>query len=119
IVAILQTHLPTQAIGIQTILEIGHGYVFLAPHPHDHNKYGKRKEDVAGYPAQHDDQPLPGGFTTELPGLGRLLHLLFVHALVDHAGDLDITAKGYPAETIFGVTDLSFEKREPGVEEQV
>jgi len=50
---------------------------------------------------------------------GLLLNSQSSAGFVDHAGDLDITAQGQPSDTIFGVTDLAFEDRKPGIEEEV
>ena len=57
---------------------------------------------------------------TKFPRLCRLLHLLGVHTLIDHAGNLDIAAKGQPADGVGGVTvlGLPLKWREPWVEEE-
>src|SRR5262249_18873851 len=55
----------------------------------------------------------------ELVGLCGLAHLLLIHAFVNHAGDLYITAKRYPAQAPFGFPYLLFEQGEPGVKKKI
>jgi hypothetical protein len=62
---------------------------------------------------------LPGRFAPELKRLCRQFELVLVHALVDHARDLHISAERYPAEAIFRFTDLLFKKGKPGIKKEI
>ena len=76
------------------------------------------KNEVDGDAAHHDDEALPGGFGSELPRLGRFGHLLLVHALVDHAGNLDVAAEREPTDAVDRFPDFLLPKGALDVEEE-
>ena len=94
--------------------------VFLAPTKQNHRINEQGQQEVHQHAANHNQQALPGRMRAELPRLGRLLHLLQVHRLVNHARNLHITAQWQPAQAIFGFRLLGTESQQrlPGVEEQ-
>ena len=95
------------------------GEVGVAPGVADAAIDDDGQQDIHHHAGDHDQKALPGGFCAEFVGLRGLLHLLLVHRLVDHAGDLDITAQRQPSQTVFRVLVPELEEREPGVEEDV
>ena len=60
-----------------------------------------REQQVEQHATQHNEQALPGGLAAEFPRLGRLLHGLGVHRLVNHARDSAIATEWNPADAIF------------------
>ena len=91
----------------------------LTPHKQHARVDDEAEDEVDDDAAKHDDQALPRGLGAKFPRLGRLGHLLGVHALVDHACDLDVAAQREPADAPLRFADLLLEKREPGVHEEV
>ena len=91
----------------------------FTPHKQHAGVDDEAEDEVDDDAAQHDDEALPSGLGTELPRLGRLGHLLGVHALVDHACDLDVAAQRQPANAPFRFADLLLEQRKPGVHEEI
>ena len=51
--------------------------------------------------------------------LRRKLHGFLVHGLIDHSGDLHVTAEWHPAYTVFSFAFPEFEQGEPGIEEEL
>ena len=80
------------------------GHIFFTRGVNDAGIYYYSEQEVEEHSGYHDQQALPGRFAAEFPFLRRLLHLLGVHRLVDHAGDLAIASERKPADAIFGVS---------------
>ena len=91
----------------------------FTPHKQHPGVDDEAEDEVDDDAAQHDDETLPSGLGTELPRLGRLGHLLGVHAFVDHARDLDVAAQWQPPNAPFRFADLLLEQRETGVHEEI
>ena len=68
----------------------------------------------------HNQQTLPCRLRTELPRLGRLLHLLGIERFVNHTRYLAVATQRQPAYTICSVAlaRLELEEVKPRVEEQ-
>ena len=106
----------SQCLGLLVELHT-HGHVLgrdklFAPGEEHHGVDEEREEEVDQHAANHDQQSLPSGLGAELPGLGRLCHLLFVEALVYHTGYLAVAAQWQPAYAILGVAGLGLEAEE-------
>ena len=86
--------------------------ILVAPSEEYHGIDEQGQQEVDQHTANHDEQTLPGRFGSELPRLGRLLHLLGVEALVNHAAYLAIAAKGQPSYAILSIAVLGLELKE-------
>ena len=120
-IAIPKAHIDKGLAEIHTLLDILQRQVSIAPGEQHHRIDEQRENEIEQHTANHDHQTLARGLRAELVGLRRLRHLLLIHALVDHAGDLTIATKRQPADTVFriAILRLKLEQREPGVKEEV
>jgi hypothetical protein len=109
-VAIAEALLNQQGVKRHAVFDGGRRDVFFAKKPQHHGENKKAEEEVYGYTAEHDDEPLPGRFGAKLPGLRRLFERLGVHAFVYHTGYFDITTQGQPAYAVLRFANLGFPK---------
>ena len=119
-VTIAEAQLLGLCVELETMGEVLHGDIALAPSEQHSRVDNKSQHEVDQHATNHDEEALPSRFCPELPRLYRLLHLLHVHRLVDHAGYLDIASQWQPAYAVGGVAVLRFElkRSEPRVEEK-
>ena len=118
-VAVAQSDLFGYIVEHITVFDILRGDVVVSPRIADADVDADGQYDVHHDAADHDQQPLPGRFGAELPRLDRLFHLLGIHRLVDHAGNLHIAAERNPSYAVSGFSLFEFEQREPRIEEEV
>ena len=76
------------------------------------------EDEVDGDAPEHDDEALPCGLGPELPRLGWFGHLFLVHALVDHAGNLDVAAEREPTDAVHRFSDFLLPQGALDVEEE-
>jgi len=89
-----------------------HGHVALAPVVHDHRIDEQGEHKVDRHAGHHDDESLPRALGAKLPRLRVALHLLGIHALVNHSRNLTIASQGQPAHAILRRTVLGLEAEE-------
>ena len=89
-IMVAETKLLGFCIELHALAHISHAYITFAPVKHDHGVDKKCQHKVHRHASHHDDEPLPRRFGAELPRLRVTLHLVGVHALVDHTGYLAI-----------------------------
>ena len=77
-----------------------HGDVVPAPSEHDSTIDKPCSKQIHQYAARHHEEAFPYLLRAELPGLGRLLQLLRVHAFVHHACYLYVSSQGDPSYSI-------------------
>ena len=125
-IPILESECLGLSIELHTQCHVLHGDIGIAPMEENHGIDEEREEEIDEYTANHNQQALPSGFRTELPGLFWLFHLFGVETLVDHTGYLTVAAQRQPAHTVLCITILGFPFEETtipfpdgGVEEEV
>src|SRR3989338_6974524 len=94
-------------------------YLFFPPCKKHQDVDENTNDYVDDDSTNHDDQALPCRLRAKLPGLCRLCHLLFVHRLIDHAGDFHEAAQRKPSNSPFCIADLLLEERKPRVEKEI
>src|SRR5574344_852634 len=92
-ITIAETESLSLFIKLHTASHVFHWHIGISPIEENHGVDKQRKEEVDQHTAYHDQQSLPCRFASELPRLCGLLHLVGIEALVDHTGNLAITAK--------------------------
>ena len=111
-IVVAETKLLGLGVELHTLAHVCHTHVALAPVKHDHRVDKQCQHKVDRHTSHHNDEPLPCRLGAELPRLRITLHLLGVHALVDHTSNLTITAERQPAHAVFGFAVLRFETKE-------
>ncbi len=104
---------------MDAILQFVIDEILFSVDPKHHPENQKPEQEIDGDTTQHDNQSLPCRLGTEFPGLRGLFHLFEVHAFIHHPGDLDITSQWQPSYSVFGFTDLLFEKCKLDIKKQV
>ena len=118
-VAVLESELAARFVEGVSPARIFVREVVVAPRVADSDVDEDGQQNVHHHAGYHHQKTLPCGFGAEFIGLGGQFHLLLVHRLVDHAGDLAVSAQRQPAQPVFGVAALEFEERKPRVEEDI
>jgi len=118
-VSVVESEFVPGLVEVVAPLGVGVREIGVAPRVADADVDGHGQHDVHHHAGDHHQKTLPGGFGAELVLFDGLFHLFRVHRLVDHAGDLDISAQRQPSQTVLGVSAFEFEQREPRVEEDV
>src|SRR6516164_1610402 len=99
------------------MLKILRRQIIIAPFICHHYKKKQGQQNIHDNACNHYYQSLPGWFCPEFIRLWWLLHLFFIHALIDHPGDFYITSEWNPTNTIYRFTDFLFPYTEPWIEE--
>ena len=111
-IVVAETKLLGLGVELHTLAHVGHTHVALAPMEHDHGVDEQCQHKVDRHTSYHDDEPLPRRLGAELPRLRVTLHLLGIHALVDHTGDLAIATERQPTHAVLRLAVLGLETKE-------
>ena len=117
-IAIAEAHGLGTLIELHTVLGVLQGAVGVAPMEEHHGVDEEGEDEVEEYAAYHDEETLPSGLGAELPRLWGLLHLLHIEALVNHARELYIAAKGYPAHYVLCLATFGLEAQQGFTKEE-
>ena len=107
-VAVAETGVKGHAAVLHTHLGLLERHVLPARSIYDACIDQDCQQEIEQHTRYHNKESLPCRFGAEFPFLGRLFHLLGVHRLVDHAGNLAIAAQGKPPDAIFSVAPEAF-----------
>ena len=120
-VTILKTQCLGLTVKLHTKFHVLHGDIAITPCEENHRVDEKGQKEVDQHSTYHHKQSLPRRTGTELPWLGRLLHLLGIHRLIYHSCYLAVTAKGQPTYAIGGVAVLGFilKEMEPRIKKKI
>ena len=108
-------------LGVEHVT-VGHvlgGHVLFAPMEEDGAVDDEGGKEVDEDAAHHNEEALPSGLVHKHLLLGRvvLLEVFSGSTLVDHAGDVDVAAKGEPADVVIGAAEGEELPIYPGVKE--
>ena len=118
-------------VELESMLDVLHGKIITSPGQHDGTIDDPCCQQVHQDTTHHDEETLPNRLRAELIRFGRLFHLLRIHALVHHTGNLDVSPQGNPSDAILRLVVLEerektgkplvagTEQMEPGIEKHI